>query len=51
MTVSAVADKIRATGIEKVYTGHCTGDDSYKVLEEELGDMLVHLRSGLEMEF
>lgn len=49
--VRAVADKIRATGIEKVYTGHCTGDKSYKVLEEELGDMLVHLRSGLEMEF
>lgn len=49
--VRQVAKLIRDTGIEKVCTGHCTGDKSYRVLEEELGDMLVHLRSGLEMEF
>lgn len=49
--VRAVADRIKATGIEQVYTGHCTGDKSYEVLEGELGEMLVHLRCGLEMEF
>ena len=34
--VLALAEKIRATGIEKVYTGHCTGERAVELLIREL---------------
>lgn len=43
--------RVKNTGISYVYTGHCTGDRAYKIMEEELGDMLGHLQVGLVMEF
>ena len=48
--VKELAKRIKDTGIEMVYTGHCTGQKSYKVLKEELGDMVQQLRVGLEIE-
>ena len=48
--VKELANRIKDTGIEMVYTGHCTGQNSYKVLKEELGDMVQQLRVGLEIE-
>ncbi len=49
--VRAVADRIRGTGIENLYTGHCTGDRAMEILKEELGDGAVQLYTGLEMVF
>lgn len=49
--VRALARRIKATGIEKVVTGHCTGEVAYKILEEELGDCLEQIYTGLVMEF
>lgn len=34
--VTALAEKIRKTGIEKVYTGHCTGERAMELLTERL---------------
>ena len=34
--VLALAEKIRETGIEKVYTGHCTGERALKLLRRRL---------------
>lgn len=49
--VRALAERIRATGIERVYTGHCTGDKAYGILKEELGDQVEQLSTGMVMEF
>lgn len=49
--VRALAKRIRETGIEQIYTGHCTGKAAYQVLKEELGDKVHLLKTGLVMEF
>ena len=48
--VRELARSIRATGIQQVYTGHCTGDKAFDVLKEELGDMAHQLSCGLVIE-
>lgn len=49
--VRELAGKIKETGIQYVYTGHCTGKNSYQILKTELGDMVQQLKVGLVMEF
>ena len=49
--VRALAERIRQTGIEKIYTGHCTGEKAFAILREELGDIAGQLTVGLVMEF
>jgi 7,8-dihydropterin-6-yl-methyl-4-(beta-D-ribofuranosyl)aminobenzene 5'-phosphate synthase len=49
--VKELAARIKMTGIEAVYTGHCTGNRSFGILQEELGDMVQQLHTGLIMEF
>ena len=49
--VRELARSIRATGIQQVYTGHCTGDKAFDVLKEELGEMVHQLSCGLVVEF
>lgn len=45
--VKVLADSIKETGIEKIYTGHCTGQKSYNVLHEELGDITEQIYTGM----
>lgn len=47
--VRALAERIRATGIRKIYTGHCTGAAAYEILKEELGDQAGQLYTGMEI--
>ncbi len=47
--VRALAGRIRSTGIEKIYTGHCTGQPAFEILKEELGDQVCQLRTGMEI--
>ena len=49
--VRYVAQKIKDTGISYVCTGHCTKERAYKIMKEELGDMLEQLHVGLKIEF
>ncbi len=49
--VKELARKIKMTGIEAVYTGHCTGKRSFDVLQEELGDIVHQLYVGMVMDF
>lgn len=49
--VRKLAAKIKETGIEYIYTGHCTGEKAFGILKEELGDCVKQLHVGLEMEF
>ena len=49
--VRKLAKNIKETGITAIYTGHCTGDCAYRVLEEELGEIVHQFYSGLVMEW
>ncbi len=49
--VRALAKRIQDTGITKVITGHCTGDEAFVILKEELGDIVEQMYTGMEMEF
>ena len=49
--VRAFAQRVKDTGIELVVTGHCTGEESFAVLKEVLGDTAVQFCSGLVIEF
>ena len=46
-----LAKLIEATGIEEVYTGHCTGDRAFEILHRELGDRVHQFYVGLDLEF
>lgn len=48
--VRQMADGIRKTGVQKVYTGHCTGEKAFEILKEELGDMAEQLYVGMVIE-
>lgn len=48
--VRELAQKIGDTGVKEIYTGHCTGDQAYQVLKEELGNMVHQLQVGLVIE-
>ena len=45
---SALRDELK---VQDIYTGHCTGDPAYALLEEELGDRLHRLTAGAVYEF
>ena len=49
--VREISERIRRTGVEEIFTGHCTGDEAYGIMREELGDRVHQLRTGLQMEF
>ena len=49
--IRQLARSIKATGIQQVYTGHCTGGKAFDVLKEELGDMVHQLSCGFVMDF
>lgn len=48
--VRRLAWDIRDTGVREIYTGHCTGGRSWRVLKEELGGMAHQLSVGLVIE-
>lgn len=48
--VHELARNIKNTGVKEIYTGHCTGERSYRVLKEELGEMVHQLNAGLVIE-
>lgn len=49
--IRELAGRLRKTGVEKIYTGHCTGDNGYRVLREEMGTRVCQLRVGMDMIF
>lgn len=49
--VRALAKRIQDTGIKRVITGHCTGDEAFKILKEELGDVVEQMYTGMELKF
>lgn len=47
--VRALAKRIKDTGIEKIYTGHCTGAPAFQILKEELGSRAHQIHTGMEI--
>lgn len=45
------AKSLRTTEISSIYTGHCTGQAAFALLEAELGGIAHQLRTGLVMTF
>lgn len=48
--VHILAERIRKSGVEKLYTGHCTGEKAYRILEKELDGRISQLYTGMEIE-
>ena len=48
--VRAFAERLRDTGVQKVITGHCTGEEAYAILAEVLGDRDQQIYTGLTLE-
>ena len=47
--VRSFAEKLRVTGVKEIYTGHCTGEEGYRILRDVLGDRMHQLKAGLEI--
>ena len=47
--IKEFAEKIHRTGVEQIYTGHCTGEEGYRIMHEVLGDKVRQLEAGLEI--
>ncbi len=47
----ALAERIKETGITRIITGHCTGEEAFQILKNELGDIAEQMYTGMEMEF
>ena len=47
--VRKLAEEIERTGIEKIYTGHCTGDEAFGILKEILKDRAEQFYTGMEI--
>ena len=45
--VRAFAERLRGLGVQRIYTGHCTGDRAYAILREILGERVQQLRCGM----
>lgn len=49
--VIEMAERLKKTGIKRIYTGHCTGERAFQLLENRLGDILRPISSGSIIEF
>lgn len=49
--VRAFAERLRELDVQKIYTGHCTGERAYKILHEVLGDRVQQMYTGMAIEF
>ena len=48
--IRAFAERLRELDVQKIYTGHCTGDRAFKILHEILGDRAEQMFTGMSIE-
>ena len=46
-----LCDELRSTHIQRIFTGHCTGDHAFGILKAALGDRIEQFRSGFRYRF
>ena len=49
--VAKIGIALAKTEIQQIYTGHCTGEQSFEILKKYLHQRLFHLHTGLIMKF
>ena len=45
--IRAFAERLRELNVQKIYTGHCTGDRAYGILRDVLGERAEQLHTGM----
>ncbi len=45
--VRSFAERLRELDVQKIYTGHCTGNRAFEILHEVLGDRAEQMRCGM----
>ena len=45
--VRAFAERLRELDVQRIYTGHCSGDRAYAILREILGERVQQMRCGM----
>lgn len=48
--VRAFAERLRDLDVQKIYTGHCTGNHAFEILKEVLGEKVRQMFTGMEIE-
>ncbi|MBR4348475.1 MAG: MBL fold metallo-hydrolase [Fibrobacter sp.] len=48
--VRAFAERLRDLDVQKIYTGHCTGDRAYGILRDVLGERAEQMHTGMTIE-
>jgi 7,8-dihydropterin-6-yl-methyl-4-(beta-D-ribofuranosyl)aminobenzene 5'-phosphate synthase len=48
--VRAFAERLRELDVQKIYTGHCTGNRAFEILHEVLGDRAEQMHAGMTVE-
>lgn len=48
--VREFAERLRELDVQKIYTGHCTGQRAFEILKGVLGDRVSQMFAGLELE-
>lgn len=49
--ISQMAQRLAATSVQRIVTGHCTGDIGFEILKNRLGNRVEQMYSGMEMSF
>ena len=48
--VLALAKRLERTGVQQIYTGHCTGERGMELLRQALGDRVHQMYAGMEID-
>ena len=48
--IRAFAERLRELNVQKIYTGHCTGDRAYGILRDVLGERAEQMHTGMTIE-
>lgn len=48
--IKEITDALKAVKLEYLFTGHCTGEEGYKLLKKYLSDKLFRLTTGMRVE-
>lgn len=48
--IRAFAERLRELDVQKIYTGHCTGDRAYGILRDVLGERAEQMHTGMTIE-
>ena len=48
--VAEITEYLKAEGLKKLYTGHCTGEPAIELLQKYMGDMVDRLATGRVLE-